>query len=100
MKKYRVISVAAIKWIVVVSALMACGISAYANTASLPQDGEQTRKLWDSQFFKPTPKAISNKPAVPRRRYRIVTPGIFVTRVVHVKSPVKRIEQRTTRKRA
>jgi 3-oxoacid CoA-transferase subunit A len=29
----------------------------------------------------------------------IHTPGIFVKRLVHVKSPVKRIEQRTTRKR-
>ena len=30
----------------------------------------------------------------------IVTPGIFVTRLVHVPNPDKRIEQRTTRKRA
>lgn len=30
----------------------------------------------------------------------IVTPGIFVTRLVHVPNPEKRIEQRTTRKRA
>ena len=30
----------------------------------------------------------------------IVTPGIFVTRMVHVPDPDKRIEQRTTRKRA
>lgn len=30
----------------------------------------------------------------------IVTPGIFVHRIVHVPSPAKRIEQRTTRKRA
>src|SRR5579883_2593712 len=30
----------------------------------------------------------------------IHTPGIFVQRIVHVKIPVKRIEQRTTRKRA
>ncbi len=30
----------------------------------------------------------------------IITPGIFVQRIVHVKIPVKRIEQRTTRKRA
>jgi 3-oxoacid CoA-transferase subunit A len=30
----------------------------------------------------------------------IITPGIFVQRIVHVKNPVKRIEQRTTRKRA
>jgi 3-oxoacid CoA-transferase subunit A len=29
----------------------------------------------------------------------IVTPGIFVQRIVHVINPVKRIEQRTTRKR-
>jgi 3-oxoacid CoA-transferase subunit A len=29
----------------------------------------------------------------------IVTPGIFVQRLVHVKNPEKRIEQRTTRKR-
>ncbi|HYM03162.1 MAG TPA: CoA transferase subunit A [Stellaceae bacterium] len=29
----------------------------------------------------------------------IITPGIFVQRIVHVKNPVKRIEQRTTRKR-
>ncbi|MBV9749004.1 MAG: succinyl-CoA--3-ketoacid-CoA transferase, partial [Acetobacteraceae bacterium] len=31
---------------------------------------------------------------------QIITPGIFVTRIVHVPSPDKRIEQRTTRKRA
>ena len=30
----------------------------------------------------------------------IHTPGIFVKRIVHVKNPSKRIEQRTTRKRA
>ncbi|HEX9465992.1 MAG TPA: CoA transferase subunit A [Alphaproteobacteria bacterium] len=30
----------------------------------------------------------------------IITPGIFVKRIVHVKNPQKRIEQRTTRKRA
>ena len=30
----------------------------------------------------------------------IITPGIFVQRIVHVKNPNKRIEQRTTRKRA
>ena len=30
----------------------------------------------------------------------IVTPGIFVQRIVHVPNPEKRIEQRTTRKRA
>jgi 3-oxoacid CoA-transferase subunit A len=29
----------------------------------------------------------------------IVTPGVFVQRIVHVPNPVKRIEQRTTRKR-
>jgi 3-oxoacid CoA-transferase subunit A len=29
----------------------------------------------------------------------IITPGVFVQRIVHVKHPVKRIEQRTTRKR-
>jgi len=29
----------------------------------------------------------------------IITPGIFVQRILHVKNPVKRIEQRTTRKR-
>jgi 3-oxoacid CoA-transferase subunit A len=30
----------------------------------------------------------------------IMTPGIFVHRIVHLEHPVKRIEQRTTRKRA
>jgi 3-oxoacid CoA-transferase subunit A len=30
----------------------------------------------------------------------IITPGIFVQRIVHVKNPAKRIEQRTVRKRA
>ena len=30
----------------------------------------------------------------------IVTPGIFVQRIVHVPNPEKRIEQRTTRQRA
>jgi len=29
----------------------------------------------------------------------IITPGIFVQRIVHVKNPMKRIEQRTVRKR-
>ena len=29
----------------------------------------------------------------------IVTPGIYVQRIVHVPNEVKRIEQRTTRKR-
>jgi 3-oxoacid CoA-transferase subunit A len=31
---------------------------------------------------------------------QIVTPGIFVKRMVHVQNPSKRIEQRTVRKRA
>ncbi|HUB96922.1 MAG TPA: CoA transferase subunit A [Stellaceae bacterium] len=31
---------------------------------------------------------------------QIMTPGIFVHRIVHLKNPVKRIEQRTTRKRS
>jgi 3-oxoacid CoA-transferase subunit A len=30
----------------------------------------------------------------------IITPGVFVQRIVHVKNPVKQIEQRTVRKRA
>jgi 3-oxoacid CoA-transferase subunit A len=30
---------------------------------------------------------------------QIHTPGIFVKRIVHVANPLKRIEQRTTRKR-
>ncbi len=30
---------------------------------------------------------------------RIMTPGVFVHRIVHLKNPVKRIEQRTVRKR-
>ena len=30
----------------------------------------------------------------------VVTPGIFVKRIVHVPDVAKRIEQRTTRKRA
>ena len=30
----------------------------------------------------------------------IMTPGVFVQRIVHLKNPVKRIEQRTVRKRA
>jgi 3-oxoacid CoA-transferase subunit A len=31
---------------------------------------------------------------------QIMTPGIFIHRIVHLQNPVKRIEQRTTRKRA
>ena len=31
---------------------------------------------------------------------QIITPGIFVQRIVHLKHPMKRIEQRTTRKRS
>jgi 3-oxoacid CoA-transferase subunit A len=31
---------------------------------------------------------------------QIITPGIFVKRIIHLKNPQKRIEQRTTRKRA
>ena len=30
---------------------------------------------------------------------QIMTPGVFVQRIVHLKNPVKRIEQRTVRKR-
>ncbi len=30
---------------------------------------------------------------------QIMTPGVFVHRIVHTPSPVKHIEQRTTRKR-
>ncbi len=46
-----------------------------------PQDGGQTRKLWDSEFFKSKGKSAPGKPAAPRRRYRIVTPKIPVDRV-------------------
>lgn len=46
-----------------------------------PQDGEQTRKLWDSEFFKSKGKPAAGKPSAPRRRYRIVTPKIPVDRV-------------------
>lgn len=49
--------------------------------APRPQDGEQTRKLWDSEFFKSKGKPAAGKPAAPRRRYRIVTPKIPVDRV-------------------
>lgn len=52
-----------------------------SDAAPCLQDGEQTRKLWDSEFFKSKGKPSPGKPAAPRRRYRIVTPKIPVDRV-------------------
>lgn len=41
---------------------------------------ETTRRLWDSEFFKPKNKP-SATPSKPRRRYRIITPAITTDRV-------------------
>lgn len=56
-----------------------CCNAVSVNVASL-QDGEQTRKLWDSDYFKPKPKSpvgkqTAGKPVAPRPHYRIATPN-------------------------
>ncbi|MBS1786141.1 MAG: DUF4384 domain-containing protein [Acidobacteria bacterium] len=53
------------------------GGAVIANAA--PQEA-QTRKLWDSQFFK-AKKPATGKATTPRRRYRVVTPQISPDRV-------------------
>lgn len=66
--------------------LTACLLLVFSSAASalalpLSQDGNQTRKLWDSEFFKPKAKAAPGKSTAPRRRYRIVTPNISTDQV-------------------
>ena len=53
------------------------GGAVIANAA--PQEA-QTRKLWDSEFFKAKAKPATGK-AAPRKRYRVVTPQISPDRV-------------------
>lgn len=72
-------SVAALLSAIVLMAIIACGFSA-ANAAPI-QGGDQTRKLWDSEFFKAKAKPATGKTKAPRRRYRVVTPQISPDRV-------------------
>ncbi|MBL8190278.1 MAG: hypothetical protein JNK38_19840, partial [Acidobacteria bacterium] len=55
----------------------ACGA---LSTSAAIQSGEQTRKLWDSEFLKAKSKLAPGKPA-PRKRYRVITPQISTDRV-------------------
>lgn len=57
--------------------VIVCGVS---SASAAIQSGDQTRKLWDSQFLKAKSKPAPGKPA-PRKRYRIVTPQISTERV-------------------
>ena len=50
---------------------IACGA---ASASAAIQDGEQTRKLWDSQFLKAKP--TGGKASAPRKKYRVATPQI------------------------
>ncbi len=56
-------------------------ISFGASSAAAAIQDAQTRKLWDSEFFKAKAKPAPGKPAAPRKRYRIVTPQISTDRV-------------------
>lgn len=58
--------------------IIVCGVSSVDAVAI--QSGEQTRKLWDSQFLKAKSKPAPGKPAQ-RKRYRVVTPQISTDRV-------------------
>ncbi|MEK7831507.1 MAG: hypothetical protein AAB401_10510, partial [Acidobacteriota bacterium] len=51
-----------------------------ANAAPF-QGGDQTRKLWDSEFFKAKSKPATGKTSTPRPKYRVVTPQISPDRV-------------------
>ncbi len=62
-----------------VALLTAITFGAFSADAAI-QDA-QTRKLWDSEFFKAKAKPAPGKPAAPRKRYRVVTPQISTDRV-------------------
>lgn len=55
-----------------------CGASSAKAT---PIQDDQTRKLWDSEFFKAKAKPAAGKPSSPRKKYRVVTPQISTDRV-------------------
>ncbi len=76
MKKTNSNSFLALRFAILVVAI--CGASS-ANAAVI-QDG-QTRKLWDSQFFKAKAKPATGKTKTPRLRYRVITPQISTDRV-------------------
>lgn len=61
-----------LRFVIAMLAIVICGASS-ANAA--PQEA-QTRKLWDSEFFKAKAKPAPGKPAAQRKRYRVVTPQI------------------------
>lgn len=67
-----------LRLVIAMLAIVVCGASS-ANAAAI-QDA-QTRKLWDSEFFKAKAKPAPGKPAAQRKRYRIVTPQISTDRV-------------------
>lgn len=64
------ISISALR-LATLALVVVCG-AASADAAF--QDGEQTRKLWDSQFLKAKP--TGGKAAAPRKKYRVATPQI------------------------
>lgn len=58
-------------------ATLAIALGCESSTLSAPiQSGEQTRKLWDSEFFKSKGKPATGKTTKPRPRYRVVTPQV------------------------
>jgi hypothetical protein len=67
------------RFVIVIFVIALSGVK--SDAAPSPQNDTQTRKLWDSEFFKAKGKPAAGKPAAPRRRYRIVTPKIPVDRV-------------------
>ncbi|MGH9801849.1 MAG: hypothetical protein ACRD82_15915, partial [Blastocatellia bacterium] len=71
-------SFTALRLAIAMLAIFISGASS-ANAAAI-QDA-QTRKLWDSEFFKAKAKPATGKTAIPRRRYRVVTPQISPDRV-------------------
>ncbi len=64
--------------VAILALVIGCGVS--STSAAAAQTGDQTRKLWDSEFLKAKSKPAPGKPA-PRKRYRVVTPQISTDRV-------------------
>ncbi|MFN0110829.1 MAG: hypothetical protein ACKVZH_18370 [Blastocatellia bacterium] len=76
MKKTKSNSILALRLVMLGIAIC---VASSANAAVM-QDA-QTRKLWDSEFFKAKAKPPAGKPAAPRKKYRVVTPQISTDRV-------------------
>lgn len=76
MSVIRLFSNLVLRFFILALLIVASGFAVKMEAAITPQAGDQTRKLWDSEFFKSKGKPATGKTAAPRRRYRVVTPQV------------------------